>query len=227
MGLVLMIYELSEHIKYKSLGVNKTRIRSCRSNVITFEGFSIKTCPKNASSTILNIHWEELKKVNPQIKDISWEESFSKYIDYNLIKSPKYNISNPMYIFYRDPIERFISASNMTIYRSLAIQPKWVVPANINDWLEYVIHYNLIYEMDVFWPQTLFFGCKYNLKENVFAYKLNELNSFLKEKNLHEYKPLNKSGEKWNGPLFQKDLSFQNLSIIRGLYYLDYDMGWY
>jgi len=221
-----MIPELPEHIRYKSLGINKTKIDRFASNILPFNGFSIKNCPKNASTTIANIQWEELKKINPQIKDISWEESFSKPFNRNLETWPLDLSKNPIYIFYRDPIKRFISASNMTIHRSLAIQPDWVPPPKINDWLEFVLYYNLVYEMDVFWPQTLFFGCKYTLRKNIFAYKLSELNSFLKEKNLDGYESLNKSGVKWNGPFSEEDLSEGNKQIIRDLYYLDYDMGW-
>ena len=196
-------------------------------NITGVDPFAIKYCTKNGSTTIRKIHYNLYKPSH-------YTSDYNKYTQLvtegvlEIIKFPAADKSLPLYCFYRDPIERFISASNFSIKYIKNRQADWLKPNNINDMIQFIFEYKIYqetspYGWDIFWPQTLFLGEKENYAE---TYNIKYINDFFKLRNIN----VNELGsEKTNSPkIFCKEqISTENLNILKNIYSIDYEWDWY
>ena len=190
-------------------------------NCCVFNEFAVKWCTKCASSTIQKIHWNLMRKPeNFPVDD--WQESFA-YPHIKLKGRIQYTDDKPLYAFYRDPIERFISSCNFLLWETDTHNPDWVGPSSITEMIEFVQYYNLLHCMDIFWPQSIFL-IKPDLYEAV--YKTSYLNEFFKSWGIDVDQYGSEKIGQVKGPFSVNQLSQRDISIVKDLYHMDYLLGW-
>jgi hypothetical protein len=214
---------LPEYLMLKQQGVNQHNLASFNYSLCVFDNFAIKWSTKCASSTISKIHWHLIKKPDKYPTN-SWADHYKYVKDFPLKKQKIYTSDIPLYAFYRDPVKRFISASNYMMSRVIENHPSWKPPDTIKLMIDFAVYHNFIATSDIFWPQTT-----YLVKPEIYTsiFPTSYLNTFFKNRgiNVDQY-----GSEKLNStPTYYHidNLTPEDVSRIKDLYHLDYAMGWY
>ena len=207
----------------KSAGRNQHSIHTfTENNICVFDEFAIKWCTKCASSTIQKIYWTMMRK--PDNFLVSWDKSFqAKYSDIELKPRLEYISDKPLYAFYRDPIERFVSSCNFLLWEISERQPEWSGPSSISEMIEFVKYYNVVRTSDIFWPQSIYL-IKPDLYEAV--YKTSFLNRFLNSWGIDVNDYGSEKVGLAKGPFYIDQLSDEDIRMVKDLYHMDYLLGW-